>query len=199
MSDISDLYYGESEDSCEEGSRRERDRMYAFLPDYGASYHSTDKSDKVEQMKSEKTLTEKLSEAKSEIQGVAKIIDDLTETAALWGTYYSTKITDKTYLKTDKYDILAFKMCRESGQEFYESIRLDGWLTILYKQKGSDEIKKIQTPRMLIKDDFTQKKDLTSLEKFKYAGVKYLGDDKIEASWLDSKGIKGPRYELKLE
>jgi len=142
---------------------------------------------------------EQLFEIETKMPGIIKKISEITQGGATWGMHWIPQATDSKYLETDKYCIYATKIDKHQWSEDGGGIEWSGRLTLFYKSKDADTLKRIDTERIVTRDKYDSKNDKTSLWRFEYVGITALCDDKIKASWLDSEGKEGPTYELKLE
>ena len=69
-----------------------------------------------------------------------------------------------------------------------------------YREKGSKgEIKKIETEKIITRDQFHESKDERYLWPYNFVRVQPLSPTRVEVSWVDEKGEKGPTYCLNLE
>ena len=119
---------------------------------------------------------------------------------ATWGIHWSGKPEDVDYKETEKYQIAASKWEEHLWEEGTGGIKWTEWLKVNYRGKeANEELKEIETEKIVTRDQFDQNKDLNYLWPYNFAKIRVLSDDEIEVWWADKEGNKEQIHKLKLE
>lgn len=149
-------------------------------------------------MKTNKSLEKKLKDVEKNLVGVGDQLKPYS--VATWGMHWNGAPEDVEYLETDRYQIVAAKWEEHHWSEDGGGVQWTEWLSLHYKKRGSkEEIRKIETDKIVTRDQQSASKDRRDLWPYDFVGVRLLSPTRIEVSWVDEEGNKGPTYKLKLE
>lgn len=142
-------------------------------------------------------LEQKIQETEEKFPGIAKKVEHYSE--ATWGMHWNAGITDIKYIENDNYQIAATRWNEQHWGEGGGGIRWTDWISIYYKLKETDaEIKKIDTEKIVTRDQYHSYKDRTDLWGYNLVSIKDINDDKIEVAWTNKDGDAKLTHKIKL-
>lgn len=147
-------------------------------------------------MKGKKSLEEKIDEVDSNMPGMKEKLK--TREQGCWGDYSVNETQDVEYIVTDNYKVVAAKKEYRSWSEGGGGVGWSNYAEIYYQKKDKDSIKVIELPVIKTRDRYKQHLDRKDLWPYDYISVKEIDTDRIEVSWVDHEGKKGPTYKRKL-
>lgn len=142
-------------------------------------------------------LEQKIQEIEEKFPGIAKKVKSYS--GATWGMHWNAGITDIEYIETNNYQIAATRWNEHHWDEGGGGIKWTDWISVYYKPKQTDaEIKKIDTEKVVTRDQHHSYKDRTDLWGYNCVNVKDIKDDEIGVAWANKDGDAKLTYKIKL-
>ncbi len=143
-------------------------------------------------------LEQKVQKIEGKFPRIVKEVEPFN--GANWGMHWNGGIQDINYIETLDYQVAAARWNKHSWGEGGGGVKWTDWISVYYKRKDSQEkIKKVDTEKIVTRDQYDPKKDRTDLWGYNNASLEKIEDNKIRTSWANSECEKKLSYIIDLD
>lgn len=142
-------------------------------------------------------LEQKIQEIEGKLPGIVKMVEPYE--GATCGMHWNRNVQDICYKELEKYYVVAARWNEHHWDEGGGGIRWTDWISVYYKRKkGDQEIKKLETDKIVTRDQYDQHKDRRDLWGYNLVSIKDIKDDEIVVAWTNKDGNTKLTYKIKL-
>lgn len=131
-------------------------------------------------------LEQKIQEIEEKLSGIAKMVEPYK--GATWGLHWSAEIEDINYIETLDYQVAATRWNEHHWNEGGGGVKWTDWISVYYKRRGTEEVKTLKTDKVVTRDQYDPKKDLTDLWGYNEVGLKHIQANIIKVVWTNKEG-----------